>query len=308
MTEYRREELWRTLDNIAPLSLAGSWDNVGVLLDPPLLFSSTHSLSAMSDERILLTIDLTEEVFEEALNGGYTCIVAYHPIIFGGVKRLTQNHPQTRTLLRATQAGIGIYSPHTALDGVKGGVCDWLAAAMILPDDEALTLSTIRGITDHVGDEYQAIETALEDIQQGAGRRFLFSEPLSLETLCQRLDRRLNQEIGDHRQEAYLRTVTPLGASPTDIEIRSVALCPGAGGGLFETVDSVDLLITGEMRHHDLLHRAQSGTSVILTEHSRCERGYLPFYAQWIKAHTGSVVDCAQYDDDPIRLYHSPPR
>ena len=84
MSIYHRSALWDRLNQIAPLGLAGSWDNVGVLLDPPIYSESAGELRAMKDERILLTIDLTEEVFEEAIQGRFTTIVTYRKISTSG--------------------------------------------------------------------------------------------------------------------------------------------------------------------------------------------------------------------------------
>lgn len=301
---YSRSKLWHILDSIAPERLAGSWDNVGILLDPPLYAKSesNEQIGSMSEERILLTIDLTEEVFEEALSGRFTCILTYHPIIFSGLKRLTLENSQSRTLLRAAQSGIGIYSPHTALDAVTGGVCDWLSSTLALPLDTVIDAEVTSRISAILGQSYCAIEP-IDDIGlEGAGRRFEFPEPISLDLLCERLKMRLSH-ANPQGEQVYLRTVTPKGSPLSTCTIRTIALCPGAGGGLFNSVRDVDLLVTGEMSHHDLLARAQSGTSVILTEHSRCERGALTIYAEQIRTLTGAYVQCSQRDEDPLKLY-----
>ena len=62
--------------------------------------------------------------------------------------------------------------------------------------------------------------------------------------------------------------------------IRTVGVCPGAGGSLFEQITHVDALVTGEMRHHDVLDHVQSGRCVLLAGHTQTERPYLPTYVQ----------------------------
>ena len=116
----KRQEIWSYLQQIIPLKLAGSWDNVGILVDPAPIHEG--------DERIFLTIDLTEAVLEEALAWNASIIIAYHPPIFSGLKTLSIHRNHSNLLVRAIQAGIGIYSPHSALDAVSGGMCDWLSA------------------------------------------------------------------------------------------------------------------------------------------------------------------------------------
>lgn len=78
--------------------------------------------------RVLLTIDLSAPVLAEALaDEQVSAILAYHPAIFRGTKRFSLADHTQRTVLECAAAGIGIYSPHTALDACEGGINDWLA-------------------------------------------------------------------------------------------------------------------------------------------------------------------------------------
>ena len=83
--------------------------------------------------RVFLTIDLTREVLDEALKDSSTgVIVAYHPVLFKPLKRLTlgPDNEKASIALRAASAGVSIYSPHTALDACSGGINDWLARGL----------------------------------------------------------------------------------------------------------------------------------------------------------------------------------
>ncbi len=116
----RVSDLVEAMEAIAPPALAEPWDNVGLIAG-----DAGASLSGPT----LLTIDLDERVVSEAVTvsaGKPGAIVAYHPPIFSGIKRLTGESPRGRALLRAIGAGFAIYSPHTALDATAGGVADWL--------------------------------------------------------------------------------------------------------------------------------------------------------------------------------------
>ncbi|CAE6435345.1 unnamed protein product [Rhizoctonia solani] len=144
---------------IAPLRLAEAWDNVGLLLESPGSRKGGPS-------NVMLTIDLTPAVLEEALEGGTGVIVAYHPTIFSGLKSLTLDNPLQRSLLRCAAEGISIFSPHTALDAVRGGVNDALADSL---GDLAEN--------DLVGEEKEG--------GAGPGRIITLSDPISLETLLQ---------------------------------------------------------------------------------------------------------------------------
>ncbi len=105
------------MESIAPLSLAEDWDNIGLL-------AGSGDWPAT---KVLLTIDLTAAVLQEAIDGGIQAIVSYHPPIFQPLSRITDGDARGSILLRALSARIAIYSPHTALDATDGGVNDWLA-------------------------------------------------------------------------------------------------------------------------------------------------------------------------------------
>ena len=113
-------EIITHLQDLVPIHLAEDWDNVGVLTQP------THPIKV---HNILLTIDLTEKVLEEALKKRVNLIISYHPPIFRPLKRLTPKDWKQKIILTCIENKIAIYSPHTALDAIKGGINDWLLTA-----------------------------------------------------------------------------------------------------------------------------------------------------------------------------------
>ncbi len=110
------DTLVRALGAIAPLSLAEEWDRVGLLV----------AGDGREIRRVLLTIDITPAVLAEARATGADLIVGYHPLLFKPLERLDGATWQGRVAIDAVRAGIAIYSPHTALDAVAGGINDWL--------------------------------------------------------------------------------------------------------------------------------------------------------------------------------------
>lgn len=261
MTEPRLSEVLAALEAIAPLHLAEAWDNVGLLLEP--------RGGDPTVQRALLTIDLTEPVLDEALASGADLVVAYHPPIFAPLKRLTQGEAGQRTILRAAAAGIAVWSPHTALDAVPGGVNDWMLGL-------AGTLTDVAPIA-----------ARPDEPAAGPGRLARLREPAPLDTLVARF-----------KEGLALPSVRL--ARGADAPIGTLAVCPGAGGSLFEGIRA-DLLVTGEMRHHDVLAHVARGMSVILTEHTNCERGYLPHLAERLRAACPALlVDVSTRDRDPL--------
>ncbi len=105
------------LNKFAPPYLAGSWDNVGLLVEP----SHPHKVT-----RLLLTNDLTEPVLDEALREKVDMILSYHPPIFVPMKRLTQSSWKERVVVKCLEHRVAVFSPHTTYDAVMDGVNDWL--------------------------------------------------------------------------------------------------------------------------------------------------------------------------------------
>jgi dinuclear metal center YbgI/SA1388 family protein len=118
------------LGRIAPLDLAESWDNVGLLLDPR---APGRKLEV---SRVLLAIDATPEVLEECRERGADCLVAYHPPFFAPKRRFSSSADPA--LFAAITTPFAIYSPHTALDAAAGGLNDWLAKCLGAGDVTAL--------------------------------------------------------------------------------------------------------------------------------------------------------------------------
>uniref|UniRef100_A0A7S2WS61 NIF3-like protein 1 n=1 Tax=Mucochytrium quahogii TaxID=96639 RepID=A0A7S2WS61_9STRA len=121
-----RDDIVDFLKGLFPLKLAESWDNVGVLVDPRL---PGEMVPADLPTNVLLTIDMTERVVEEAIEKGCNMIVAYHPSPFTSFKKVSSRNITQKLVLKCIKNNILVYSPHTACDNASGGVNDWLAVS-----------------------------------------------------------------------------------------------------------------------------------------------------------------------------------
>ncbi len=366
------------LERIAPLGLAEDWDNVGLVLEP--------SASAEQDiKRLFLCIDLSESVLSEALELGANLVLAYHPPIFRGLKRLRASSAEERVLVRALEAGLAVYSPHTALDAAHGGVNDWLARGVgegrctpLVPspskqsaelklvvfvprshvaqlrsalsqelgagsignysecsyeldghgsffgNDSATPAVGERGKLEHVAEvrlEMRCPASAVKELARVIAAHHPYEEPAW--DLYPLVPAALPNPVGAGRlleldtaitvADAVTRLKAHLGVSTLRVAhaerhqagalLKRVALCAGAGGSLFEAVRGVDLFVTGELRHHDVLAKVRAGSSVILSEHTHTERGFLPELARRISELAGNSVQVlvSQRDADPLR-------
>lgn len=251
-----RQMLNECLEALHPLSGAAEWDAVGWLVESPRTRPVT---------RVLVSLELTGAVADEVLAEGAEVLICYHPPIFSPLKRLDLGHPLTALLLRLLDAGVSVYSPHTALDAAPGGIADWLC--------EAFPGAAVSPI-------------------EGSGRYLELTEPLPVVEVRQRLLAHVNLP--------YLRVAEPPEGPQ---RIRRLALCPGAGASLLREVDA-DLLFTGEMKHHEVLGLLRAGRHVILSEHGHTERPYLGRYVNRLQTAVpeGVQVRLAASDVEPLRL------
>ena len=126
---------------------------------------------------VLLTIDLTKAVADEAIERKDCVVVSYHPIIFRGFKSLTLADSQQQSLLRLALEGISVYSPHTAVDAAPGGLGDWLADIVTgtLPGPEPETHTGAKESEQPAlekGEKYSPRpESIREDPEEGEERR-----------------------------------------------------------------------------------------------------------------------------------------
>lgn len=112
------------MDKMAPRSLAEDWDNVGLLVG-----SSVQTI-----HKILITLDVTKEVVEQAIKDDIDLIIAHHPVIFKSISAIRTDLPQGQVLSALIKANIGVYVAHTNLDIASGGVNDVLADLFQLCD------------------------------------------------------------------------------------------------------------------------------------------------------------------------------
>lgn len=124
-------EVVAAMEAIAPTALAEGWDNVGMLCGD----------AGRRVGRGLMCIDLTKGVFDEAIEKKCDFVIAYHPVIFEGLKKMNAGS----VVFRAIEKGIGIYCPHTAWDVAAGGVNDFLMEMMGVKIARALRKSVGKG-------------------------------------------------------------------------------------------------------------------------------------------------------------------
>ena len=121
-------EITDVLEEFAPLSFQESYDNAGLIIGD----------RNMDVSGALLSIDVTEEVVEEAIKKNCNLIISHHPIIFKGLKKITGKNYIERVVLSAIRNNIAIYASHTNIDSVTGGVNSMICRKLNLKDCKVL--------------------------------------------------------------------------------------------------------------------------------------------------------------------------
>lgn len=185
------KEIIAFFEDWAPPALQESYDNSGLLVG--------HSASEVTG--VLFCLDCTEAVVDEAVRKGCNLIVAHHPIIFSGLKRLTGRNYIERTVISAIQKNVAIYAIHTNLDNVRNGVNAKLAEKLGLTNTHILAPKSGMMLKLSVYAPTSAAETVRQAIfDAGAGHIGRYSE-CSFETAGQgtfMASPEANPTIGEH--------------------------------------------------------------------------------------------------------------
>ncbi|KAF8971886.1 GTP cyclohydrolase 1 type 2/Nif3 [Flammula alnicola] len=251
MSNLLLKSVCKAMERIAPLRLAEKWDNVGLLLESPI---------QKQGRKIFLTIDLTSAVLAESLAKDTSVIVAYHPTIFRGLQSFTLSNPIQASLLQCAVQGISVYSPHTALDSVWGGINDWLAEGLMNGKADGEIRALVR----------EKLNATSGESEGGEGRLVTLKEPIGMDVLERR--------IKSHLKLSQIQVGYPMQSESRSSPIRTIAICAGSGGSMLAGQEA-DVYLTGEMQHHEVLAAVAAGKHVILCGHTNTERGYLPILA-----------------------------
>ena len=208
----------RILDRLAPPRLAESWDNVGLQLG-----NSTWPV-----HKVWTALDPLPEVVARACENDVDVLVTHHPLFFKPVQRIDCGTPLGRIVERALTSKLAIFSAHTNLDSVTGGLNDILAQRIGLKD--LTPLATGRQIKESISG----------DPEPGIGRVGRLDSATELKTLV----RSIKKKMG-------LKTIKFAG--DPDLLIKKAAICTGSGSSLiaqfFES--GAQVYISGDMRYHD---------------------------------------------------------
>ena len=205
------KEVLSALERFAPLPLQESWDNAGLQV----------GLTETEVSGALLCLDVNEKIVDEAIQKGCNLVVSHHPLLFRGLKTISDLTDVQRTVMKAVQKGVCVISMHTNMDNAKGGVNYKMAEKLGLRDVQFLAPKMVDGVESGSGvigelPEAQASDDFVLAVKKAFGVEC---------AMCNELLRR---------------------------PVRKVALCGGAGDFLLDDAlkAGADAFITGEMHYH----------------------------------------------------------
>jgi len=220
-------ELYQRLEERIPRELSCEWDNDGLMVcgDPQ-----------KEVKRVLIALDVTAAVADEAVAGGYDLVLSHHPLVFRPLKSVTTADPVAKKVIELIRKDVAVASFHTRLDAVCGGVNDTLAAALGL------------GEVAPFGSNGETI-----------GRIGVLSEPTSLEAFT-----------------ALVKRVTGVPfvlAANGGRPVHRVAILGGSGSSDVVAAEraGADTYLSGELAHHHLTDAPERGMNLIAAGHFHTE-------------------------------------
>ena len=199
------------LERFAPLPLQESWDNAGLQV----------GLTETEVSGALLCLDVNERIVDEAIRKGCNLIVSHHPLLFRGLKTISDLTDVQRTVMKAIENRLCVISMHTNMDNAKGGVNFRIARKLELKDVQFFASKQVDGI------------------EAGSGVVGKLSEPMAADDFILKVKKTFGVECA-MCNELLRRPVS------------KVAICGGAGDFLLDEAlkTGADAFITGEMHYH----------------------------------------------------------
>ncbi len=243
------KEIMQMLEELCPRSFAMSWDNVGLLV----------GRTDKEVQTIALALDATSEVIADAAAKGADLLLTHHPLLFGGVKNVTDSDYVGRRILELIRSDICCYAMHTNFDVL--GMADAAADLLHLTDREVLEV------------------TYEDDISvEGIGRIGALTEPIKLSECAQKV-----AEVFEIEHVRYY--------GDPDQMLVTCAILPGSGKSEIDLAvkAGADVYITGDISHHDGLDAVEKGLAVIDAGHYGIEKIFIPYMKEYLEREMPSL-------------------
>lgn len=244
-------------ENRFPKILAENWDNVGLIL----------GYKDKNIKKILVCLDVTENVVDKAIFEKVDLIVSHHPLIFSGQKTILGDNFLGKKILKLIENNISVYGAHTNVDSADGGLNDYVLEKM-------------------------AFNGKKLDFELKPLRYFELDEYTNIEDIIYRIKENLKIEN------------VRLARSYRKNKIKKIAITTGAGDSFISEVieNKVDLFITGDLKHHIALDSIESGIYLLDIDHYGSEKLVSDLFEKVIKE-IDSNIEVINFNDKEIFEY-----
>ena len=253
----QRKEFLKRLDEICHPELAEEWDNTGVQID----------MGYPKAEKILVALEITDSVIDEAMNAEADWIVTHHPLIFTSTSSIDYEDNPGRYIERLIRAGISVYSAHTSFDKMEGGNNDYLGR--ILGFEK---ISKPSGGSEYVRITELPEEKFFGDIIKDSAEKL-------------QMDLRLFRAVGD-----------------PETKIKKIGWCTGAGAEFIQEAysEGCGMYITGDVKYHDAQLAKGLGICVLDAGHYGTEKCFVENMACMLSEKTDAEVIRSEIDINPF--------
>jgi dinuclear metal center YbgI/SA1388 family protein len=237
-------ELIEYLEEIVPVKCACDWDNVGLLA----------GRRDKEVKKVYVALDATDEVVADAAMKKCDFLLTHHPLLFRSVKRITDEDFIGRRLLTLLGNDISYYAMHTSFDAAPDGMADMASLLLGL----------------QCGVPMEVMSDELET-PWGIGKTGNLATPCTLRELCEMVKERFQ-----------VSHVSVYPARGMESSVKRVAICPGSGRSMLDSAKATqaEVLITGDIGHHEGIDAQAMGISVIDAGHFGLEKIFIPIMAE----------------------------
>ena len=256
------QNLIEILEELSPLSYALDWDNSGLLC----------GRRDKEVNRVYIALDATDEAVKRAVQEGADFLLTHHPLIFRPVRTINSDDFIGRRLLKLLRNDICCYAMHTNFDVM--GMADAAAECLGLRDTDVLDVTFTNG-----------------EEKEGIGRTGRLPRIMSL------------SECGEYVKERFsLSHVRIYGDTETNLEY--AALCPGSGKSEIKNAlkAGADVLITGDIEHHEGIDAVASGISVIDAGHYGIEKLFVDYMKEYISDNCEELEIITHPAEEPFKI------
>lgn len=265
-------EIMGELQTIFSPKIAEDWDNVGLLIGDNM----------KEVNKVLFCLDVTQKVVQKAIDKNVDLIISHHPVIFSGLKRITNETVHGRKILKLIENKIAVYSIHTNSDFAINGLNDFIMDKLNLDGEKII-------FNEREFDDYNPIKNKMERVHSGFARIKILNEEMKLEDLLER--------IKDSLGISYVRYV-----GNKDTYIRKIGLVTGGGSSfMYDIADKIDVFLTGDLRYHEALDALEDGR--ILVDVGHFESEYL--FVDMMEREMGKFFDgemIRHFEDEVFKL------